>query len=161
MKAARLVVALALVAYGVFGMPTVRIPSLPLPSVAVKEPQSQMKTLVRPVVKVVSKMNAVDRLWLQNIYSNAARVVESDGVLNPPVVTTTAGLREIHVAILKFIWRGLADNDAGEYAGLKEAIESVFNETMGDSQRALTPELRNKAVEMFEAISWAGLGKDG
>jgi len=161
MRWVRVIVAVLLAAYGAFGIPS--LPSLPVQAeaeVSVQEPSSQMKALVRPLVRVVSRMNPLDRLWLQYIYSNAAKVVSADGLVEPKVIVTTEGLRAVHVAILKFIWRGMAENTPGEYDGLKESIETIFNDTIGDTQRALTADLRAKAVEMFEAISWAGLGKD-
>lgn len=158
----RLAAAVLLSLYAAFG-----IPSLPtLPSFLVRqeetvaEPTGLMKTEVRPVVKVVQKMSPLDRLWLQQIYSNAARVVATDGLVEPQTINTTAGLRAIHIAILKYIWRGMAENPPGEYEGLNEAINAVFNEVIGDDQRGLTPELRQKAVEMFTALAWAGLGKN-
>lgn len=156
----RIVVSLALVYFAVGGL---SLPSLPkaTPQVVTSEPSPTMKVQVQPIVRIVRDMSPLDRLWLQYIYSNAAKVVEADGISEPPVVTTTEGLRAIHVAILKFIWKGMAENPPGKYAGLKEAIESVFKDTIGDTQRAITPELRKKASEMFDAIAWAGLGKDG
>lgn len=156
----RIAAAGALVYFGFFGMPSV--PSFgPSHVLSVAEPSQAMKAQVSEVVSVVSKMNPLDRLWLQYIYTNASRVVAADEVADPAVITTTDGLRSVHVAILKFIWKGMADNDPGKYAGLEAAIEGVFNRTIGDKQRALTPELREKACEMFDAIAWAGLGKDG
>ena len=120
-----------------------------------------MKVEVSPVAKIVSKMNSIDRLWLQNIYLNAAKVVKVDGVVEPSVITSTEALRTVHLAIIKFIWRGLAENKPGDYEGLREAVDTVFNDVVGDSQKTMTPELRAKAVEMFDALAWAGLGKDG
>lgn len=151
---------MVLALYGAFGAPG--IPSFtPSPAVEkVVEPSRLMKTEVRPVVRVVQKMNMLDRLWFQQIYTNAARVVATDGVVEPQTITTTEGLRAIHIAILKYIWRGMAENPPGEYEGLNEAINTVFNEVIGDDRRGLTPELRQKAVDMFEAIAWAGLGRD-
>lgn len=156
--AVRNVVAILLVAYAVFGVPS---KSLYVPvSVSALEPSQEMKTQVRQVTKVASGMSPIDRLWLNYIYTNASNVVAADGSKEPPVVITTEGLRAIHVAILKFIWKGMADNPPGKYEGLSESIEQVFVETMGDKQRTLTPEMRRKACEMFDAIAWAGLGKD-
>lgn len=152
--------AILLAAFGVFGAP-------PLPSwraaespVVSKEPSDAMKAVVKPVVRAVSKMSAIDRMWLKTIYSNTAKVVAADGVVEPEVIKTTEGLRAVHVAVLKFIWKGMAQNPPGEYEGLSEAIELVITETIGSDQRNLTPELRAKAVEVFDAIAWAGLGKD-
>jgi hypothetical protein len=160
-KRVKVIVAQLLAAYGVFGVPS--LPSFSVrtqPATVVKEPSEAMKSTVKPVIRVVSKMSPIDRLWLQTIYSNAAKVVAADGVVEPQVIVTTEGLRAIHVAILKFIWRGMAGNPPGEYEGLSEAVDSAIAEVISDKQRPLTPELRAKAVEVFDAIAWAGLGKD-
>lgn len=157
MRWLRIAIAIALASYGLFGMPS--LPSLTSSS-AVEEPSREMQAAVMPVVRAVSKMSVIDRLWLQSIYQNAAKVVAADGIVEPQVIQTTEGLRSVHVAILKFIWRGMADNKPGEYEGLSEAIESAVTVAVGNEQRNLTPELRAKAVEVFDAIAWAGLGKD-
>jgi hypothetical protein len=155
----RNIAALALVAFAVFGIPAA--PTVGGVSVTLQEPSQAMKAQVREVARVMSRVNAVDRFWLQYIYSNAAKVIAADAGEDPPAVVTTEGLRAVHVAILKFIWKGMAENDPGKYEGLSQSIEAVFNEVIGDKQRSLTPELRQKACEMFDAIAWAGLGKDG
>lgn len=157
----RIAIAIVLAAVGVFGIPDMPSMSSSVPSVAVKEPSEAMKLVVAPVVRVVRTMSPLDRLWLQEIYTKASDVVKADGIVDPPVITTTAGLRAIHLAILKFIWKGLAGNNAGEVQGLSDAIESAIVEVIGDEHRQMTPELRAKAVELFDAIAWAGLGKDG
>jgi hypothetical protein len=157
----RIVFGVLLAAVGLFGLPDMPSMSSSDPGVSVKEPSEAMKKVVSPVVRIVTKMNAIDRLWLQNIYTNAAKVVSADGIVEPPVISTTAGLRAIHVAILKFIWKGMAGNPPGQYEGLSDAIESAMDEVIGDDHRQLTPELRAKAAELFDAIAWAGLGKDG
>jgi len=150
MKVARLLAAAILVAIAFAGPPSLTTsPSIP-------EPTESMKAEVRPVARAVSAMSAVDRLWLQYIYQNAAKITKAS-----PAIETTDGLRAVHVAILSFIWRGMADNSPGKYPALKDAIEGAFNSTIGDSRQGLTPEMREKAAELFEAIAWAGLGKDG
>lgn len=153
----RVAAAVLLAAYAAFGVPDVRPAGQPA---SVSDPSREMKVQVQPVLSVVRNMSPIDRLWLQYIYSNAAKVVRADQVSEPAVVTSTEGLRAIHVAILKFIWKGMAGNPPGKYEKLSSAIEKVFADTIGDKQRELTPELREKACEMFDAIAWAGLGKD-
>jgi len=152
------VIAVALVALAFFGVP--KIPSFQRETPAVVEPTKEMKKTVQPVVRVVSSMNAVDRLWLKSIYENAATVMEIDNEVGDPVVVTTSGLRGFHVAVLKFIWRGLAGNQPGKYEELESAIETVMTEVIGDEHKTLTPEMRQKAAEVFHAIAWAGLGKE-
>lgn len=152
------VVAVLLVSLAVFGVP--KVPSFERNQDSVAEPTKEMKKTVQPVVKVVASMNAIDRLWLKNIYENAATVMDIDAEVGDPVVATTSGLRGFHVAILKFIWAGLAGNPPGKYEDLQEAIDTVMNEVIGDEHKSLTPEMRQKAAEVFRAIAWAGLGKE-
>ena len=144
-----------LFAFAVVGIPSGK------PPVALVEPSAEMRESVQPVVRVASRMSIVDRLWLQHIYSNTAKVVEVDGEVGEPVVTSLSSLRAVHVAVLKFVWRGLADNKPNKYEGLSKAIDSAIESALGAEEGPMTPELRKKAVEVYEAIAWAGLGKDG
>lgn len=153
----RTVVAVVLLAVGLFGLPS--LPSVQ-PSVAVSEPSEDMKTAVRSVVKVASKMSPLDRLWLQNIYENFAKVVAADGVVDESTITSTDSLRAVHVAVLKFIWKGMANNSPSKYEGLAEAIDDAMNSVISADSRPLTPEMRKQTVELCKAIAWAGLGKD-
>lgn len=157
----RIAIAIALAAYAIFGIPSSLPDVSPTVSYTVQEPSPAMKSQIQPLVRVVKDMSPIDRLWLQSIYINAAKVVADDADTKPPVVTTTEGLRAIHVSILKFIWKGMAGNTPGKYKSLEAAIEKIFSDTIGDVERTLTPDLRDKAEEMFNAIAWAGLGKDG
>jgi len=153
----RTVAAVVLLAVGLFGVPP--LPAIPT-STSVQEPSDEMKTAVKPVLKVVSRMSPIDRLWLQNIYENFAKVVASDGIVDEPVVTSTDSLRATHIAVLKFIWKGMANNSPSKYEGLAEAIDEVMSGVISDESRPLTPEMRKSAVELCRAIAWAGLGKD-
>jgi hypothetical protein len=159
----RVAIAVALAFLAVAGVPQFESGPTPAPApVRVQEPSPEMRAAVRPVVLAVSSMSMIDRLWLQYIYTNAARVVQEDGTAEAgPVIATTDGLRGVHIAILRFIWKGLAENEPGKYPALRDAIESAFDTAIGKSRRPMTPELRAKVVELFGAIAWAGLGKDG
>lgn len=152
-------ISLALLAFAMLGLPRPRPTADALGTIT--EPSQDMKVAVRPVAKVVSSMSPIDRLWLQQIYINCARVVAADGIVEEPVVTTTDGLRAIHVAVLAFIWKGMADNSPEKYPGLATAIDEALNSVVSGDSRQLTPELRQKAVDIYTAIAWAGLGKDG
>lgn len=155
---ARSIAAVVLLAVALLGVPDVS--GLFAPTFCeVKEPSDQMKDTIKPVAKVVANMSPIDRVWLNNIYSNAARVVSADGLAEPATICTTESLQAVHVAILKFIWKGMADNKPGEYEGLSEAIDAAITDVIGDTKKPMTPELRKKAAEVFEAIAWAGLGR--
>lgn len=150
--------AVALVAFAVFGVPELRTGSVT--RTEIQEPSKTMRDVVLPVAKAARSMNAIDRLWLQGIYLNCARVVAADGMVSEPTMTTTDGLRAVHVAVLNYVWKGLAQNSPNKYPGLAEAIDSAINSVLSDDARPLTPELRDSAVEVYRAIAWAGLGKD-
>lgn len=156
----RFVLAAALIAYALLGGSALKWPTT-TQTQSVQEPDANMKAQVQEVVQVVRTMNPVDRLWLMGIYSNAARVVRADGEEKEPVISSTESLRSLHVAVLKCVWKTLAEASPGKYPGLREAIEGVFVKEIGDVQRAMTPDLREKAAKMLDAIAWAGLGKDG
>ena len=151
----RTLVALLLIAFALFGFPSGK------PPVSLSEPSAEMREAVQPVVRVASGMSAIDRLWLRQIYENTAKVVEIDGEVAEPVVTSISTLRAIHVAVLKFVWRGMADNRPNKYEGLSKAIDAAIESVIGSEDGPVTPELRKRAVEVYEAIAWAGLGKDG
>lgn len=155
-----LVAALAAYASGV-RVPLPAIPSLRVPEtrVEIDEPSEELKMVVKPVVRVVREMSITDRLWLQTIYTSAAKVLRKDGLEASPVVDNTESLRKVHVSILSFVWKGLAENEPGKYVGLAEAISEAMTETIGREQRPMTPEIRERAAETFEAIAWAGLGE--
>jgi hypothetical protein len=154
----RTVVSLALLAFALIGVPKSRTPDV---LASISEPTQEMKAVVKPVAKVVQSMSITDRLWLQSIYMNCARVVAADGIVEEPVVTSTEGLRAVHVAVLAFIWKGMAGNSPEKYPGLATAIDEALNSVVSGDSRQLTPELRQKAVDIYTAIAWAGLGKDG
>lgn len=154
----RAVAAVALLAVALFGVPDVGGLFRPRAR-ETKEPSDSMKNTIKPVVQVVARMSPIDRVWLNNIYVNAARVVTADGLVEPQTICTTESLRAVHVAILKYIWLGMANNKPGEYEGLSEAIDAAITDVIGDTRKPMTPELRRKAAEVFEAIAWAGLGE--
>jgi len=107
-------------------------------------------------VRVASRsLSNEDRGWLQGAYANCARVVESDGTSSSPQIKTTAGLQAVHVAVLSFVWNGLAGKEPGKSPELREAIEAAFISTVGDEMATVTPAVRSDAVEVLKAIAWA------
>lgn len=155
----RHIAAAVLLAVGVCGLPSLSVPRVSS-SITIEEPSEKMKSAVRGVAKVAARMNSIDRLWFQSIYRNASVVMRADGLCDEPVMTTMSSARAVHVAILEFIWRGLANNPSGKFDGLSEAVEDAFSTVVGDEHRAMTPALRAELSSLYDAIAWAGLGKD-
>ena len=155
----RYIAAAVLLAVGVCGLPSFKVPQV-TSSITIEEPSEKMKSAVKAVAKVAARMNSIDRLWFQSIYKNASVVMRADGLCEEPVMTTMSSARAVHVAILEFIWRGLAKNESGKFDGLSEAVEEAFLTVVGTEHRAMTPALRAELSSLYDAIAWAGLGKD-
>lgn len=145
-------------AWGKVPMPTLALPSV-VPAVSVDTPSDEMLRVVTPIADVMKSASAVDRaLWAQ-LWSKAAVVVAGDAVSTEVVFTDTRSLRAFTVLALDIGWRRLGANQAGKYAGLREATEAAFAQVLGPNEVAVTKELRARYAELCKAIAWAGVGK--
>ena len=152
----RYVIAAILLLVAVLGIPSRKTAQVDVPT-----PPVDMQEVIKPLLPVVAKMSVIDRFWMQEAYTNAARIVRADRTVAEPAITTTGKARAVHVTVLDFVWRGLAGNQPGKYPDMSAAIESAFVSVVGDKERIMTPELSEKLAALFDAIAWAGLGKDG
>lgn len=116
------------------------------------EPSAELKTLVEPVVKAIKAgPNAkVDGKLIGNFYTDGAEVIGKD----PNVSRTTMALRNAHMDAGQLMFTRLGIK--GKYPGLSEAIEKVFMDTLGNTNRTLSQEDRDKLVKAMQAIAWAG-----
>lgn len=145
-------------AWGKVPMPTLALPSV-VPAVSVDTPSDEMQRVVTPIADVMKSASAVDRaLWAQ-LWSKAAVVVAGDAVSTEVVFTDTRSLRAFTVLALDIGWRRLGANQAGKYAGLREATEAAFAQVLGPNEVPVTKELRARYAELCKAIAWAGVGK--
>jgi hypothetical protein len=145
-------------AWGKVPMPTIQVPSV-VPAVSVDTPSDEMLRVVTPIADVMKSASAVDRaLWAQ-LWSKAAVVVAGDAVSTEVVFTDTRSLRAFTVLALDIGWRRLGANQAGKYAGLREATEAAFAQVLGPNEVPVTKELRARYAELCKAIAWAGVGK--
>lgn len=145
-------------AWGKVPMPTIQVPSV-VPAVSVDTPSDEMLRVVTPIADVMKSASAVDRaLWAQ-LWSKAAVVVAGDAVSTEVVFTDTRSLRAFTVLALDIGWRRIGANQAGKYAGLREATEAAFAQVLGPNEVAVTKELRARYAELCRAIAWAGVGK--
>lgn len=157
----RLAAAAVLVLIGVFGIPDVS-KFKPTPAsdavVDIHEPSETMKKAVYAVGAATDGMSPIDRFWFSQTYMNAARMVEADGQVPEPSILSTDGIRQINKTALTFVWKGMAANAPGKYPKLKEAVDGVLDSVIGLDRKKVTPEVRDTAVELFEAIAWVGRG---
>ena len=156
MNIRRMTIASVLIGIGVFGIPELPKSFVPAHAVTdIREPSEGLKRIVAPAERIAADMAEIDKFWIRQIYMNAARAVEADGNIKSPTILTTDGAREVHKAVLAYVWKGMAQNSAGKYEGLQEAIEKAMVEAIGLDAKPLNQELRDKLVETFEAIAWA------
>lgn len=156
MNIRQMTIASVLIAFGVFGIPELPKSIVPAHAVTdIREPSEELKRIVAPIARTSTEMAEIDKFWLRQIYMNAARGVEADGNIKSPTILTTDGARQVHKAVLAYVWKGMAQNSAGKYGDLQPAIEKAMAESIGLDTKPLTQELRDRLVETFEAIAWA------
>lgn len=151
LSAAGLIVAAA---WGIVPLPRFQSP---VARVEIETPSDAMQRTVTPVANVMANANMADRLLWAQVWSKAAIVVAGDAVNTEVVFTDTKSLRAFTVLALDIGWRRLGDNQAGKYAGLREATEAAFADVLGKADVPVTKELRARYAELCNAIAWAGL----
>jgi hypothetical protein len=157
---ARILAGIALAYIAVFGLPAkLTLPSLPPVAVTVTEPSPEMKAKVAGVAEALRSASPVDRAIWASTWEKAAIVVSGDAVSPEVAFTDTRSLRQFTVLALDIAWRRLGGNKAGKYAGLREAVESVLGETVGNEVVPVTPELRRAYSDAARAVAWAGLNQ--
>lgn len=157
---ARTLAGIALAFLAVFGLPEkLTLPSLPPAAVTVTEPSPEMKAKVSSVAEALRSASAVDRAVWASTWEKAAMVVAGDAVMPEVAFTDTRSLRLFTVLALDISWRRIAGNKSGKYPGLREAVESVLGETVGNEVVPVTPELRRAYSDAARAIAWAGVNR--
>lgn len=123
------------------------------PIVNVEEPKDEkLKELAMAVSNVLKDGTSdrkVDGLALASLWKDLAALIMMDK--ENEVLRTTAELREANAVSGKLMDLNLK----GKYDGLPEAARAVVVYAIGDNNVVLTEEMRAKAAEAFEALSWA------
>jgi hypothetical protein len=150
-------VALLLISIGIFkpdisswGLPN-RNPSVPSENLDLVKPSEELLPMANDVVKAlsVSSDRKVDGKRLASLYNDIATLISLDK--ENEVIKTTEDIRQanrLSGLMLKLDIRG-------KYPDLPEANEALVKAVIGDDQVLLNPELREKAVDGFKALSWA------
>lgn len=133
------------VGYGLFRLsPNIPAPVTPVAPVVVA-PFADLADIAR-------KLSREDRQSLRDAYATLSRAVAADPP-DDPVMVDTAAVRRAHRAALLFVWRGVLGNQAGEVAGLREALESALDQRIGGEEVPMNPALRATAAKAFDDIS--------
>ena len=156
MNWARIIAGCVLLAIAICG-----VPSMPAPQAdpAIETPDEAMRTVTNDVARILRAASPVDRaLWAQ-VWSKVAITAGGDSDSIEIVFSDTRGLRAFQIIALNIAWRRLAGNAAGKYAGLGEAVEKAFNDTLGKEVQAVTPAVRAKFVALANALAWCGINR--
>ena len=156
MKLARLIAACVLLAIAICGVPSMLTVQ---DEATIETPDEAMRTVTEDVHRIMRAANAVDRaLWAQ-VWSKVAITASGDSDSVEVVFTDTRGLRAFQIIALNVAWKRLAGNKTGKYAGLGEACEKCFNDTLGKDVQPVTPAIRAKFVALANALAWCGINK--
>lgn len=101
---------------------------------------------------IAQKLSKEDKQALRDAYATLSRAVASDP-LTDPVMVDTAAVRRAHRAALLFVWRGVLSNQAGEVAGLREALEAALDQRIGSEEVPMNPTLRATTAKAFDDIA--------
>lgn len=146
MKPNVLIAILLAVGYAMFrAAPQLPIPVTPAPAPPVVVPFSDIATIAQ-------RLSREDKAALRDAYATLSRAVEADPPSDPVMVDTSA-VRRAHRAALLFVWRGVLSNQAGEVAGLREALEAALDQRIGSEEVPMNPALREAAAKAFGDIA--------
>jgi len=122
-------------------------------------PNTDMQTRVAGIAAALKDASPADRAIWASVWEKAAVVVSGDAVTTEVAFTDTRSLRGFTVLALDIAWRRIGGNQAGKYAGLREATEKALGGVVGMDVVPVTPDMRKAYAEACKAIAWAGINK--
>jgi hypothetical protein len=118
-----------------------------------QEPAAPVAPVAVPALaKYRSRMTADDRTALAQCYEILAKSVAANPV-DDPVIPSVAALNDVHRAALLFVWRGVLGNEPGKYEGLREELEGLVKEAIGEADVPLNPAVQKDAATLFSNIA--------
>jgi hypothetical protein len=154
----RLAIAFVLGLIAAVGVPQ---PKQAAPTFVVEDVSDEMKTKVADVAKALRSASPAERAIWASVWEKAAVVVAGDAVTTEVVFTDTRSLRGFTVLSLDIAWRRLGGVKAGQYPGLREAVEKAMVGVVGLDVKPVDADLRRAYGEACRAIAWAGYGNGG
>lgn len=111
------------------------------------------ETVVVPsLAKYRSQMTVEDRTALAQCYEILAKSVAANPV-DDPVIPSVASLNDVHRAALLFVWRGVLGNEPGKYEGLREELEGLVKDAIGEADVPLNQAVQKDAATLFTNIA--------
>lgn len=108
--------------------------------------------VVPSLAKYRSQMTVEDRTALAQCYEILAKSVAANPV-DDPVIPSVAALNDVHRAALLFVWRGVLGNEPGKYEGLREELEGLVKDAIGEADVPLNPVVQKDAATLFTNIA--------
>lgn len=132
-------------------------------------PWAPLKPPAKPAVELLSwadelrpilpRMIVKDRQYLSSLYEAMAFVLINDGERDHPIVSDTTKFTAFHAGTLNL---AIKRENVGKYAGLGEAIDSVFLAAVGADQKKVDADVRRRLIAACGVLSWAfSVGGDG
>ena len=154
----RLAIAFVLGLIAAVGVPQ---PKQAAPAFVIDGVSDDMKTKVADVARALKAASPAERAIWASVWEKAAVVVAGDAVTTEVIFTDTRSLRGFTVLSLDIAWRRLGGVKAGQYPGLREAVEKAMTAVVGLDVKPVDADLRRAYGEACRAIAWAGIGNGG
>lgn len=107
----------------------------------------------KKIIDILKESSATNKkndcLRLSSLYADLATLIELDG--SEEVIKDTAAIRQANSLAGPMLRLDIK----GKYDNLSASAENLVVSSLGDSDTALDSKLRTKAVEVFNALSWA------
>ena len=154
MKLARLIAACVLLAIAICGVPSILSVQ---DEATIDTPDDAMRLVTDDVHRIMRQASDIDRaLWAQ-VWAKVAVTAAGDSDSVEIVFSDSRALRAFQIIALNIAWKRLAGNQTGKYAGLGEACEKAFDDTLGKDVQPVTPAIRAKFVALANALAWCGI----
>jgi len=98
-----------------------------------------------------SNTRKTDALLLSGLYRDVCKVISIEN--NDKVIINTETIRQINILSGYMLNLDIKD----KYKGLGKAAEDLLVSTIGNENKSMTEELRQKSIDCFQALSWACL----
>lgn len=119
----------------------------------IQTPSVELQDHCKEVVSILQKARNMDKSndcrSLSSLYLDLSTLISLDG--EDTIIKNTEEIREANRLSGKMLNLDLQD----KYDNLGGACESVVKTYIGDDNLLLSPELRQKSVDVFRALAWA------
>lgn len=126
--------------------------SLPSP-VSISTPSTELQVQCKKIVEILQDSSDADKTndckSLSSLYMDLSTLIALDG--EDTIIKNTEEIREANRLSGKMLNLNLQD----KYNNLGEACDAVVKEYIGDDNLVLSPELRQRSVDVFKALAWA------